>query len=205
MVFPYHPTRFVWTYTYGDWLKYPREADQIYQVWSLGSHRVLQWGDPEFVRRFAETTTFQDAVGFEICAPLAQKGYGNAPGAWRIFRDREREYFRWEFERYWSFFGLLGRLTYNPRSGDEFWIRELESRFQALANQALRGNSEQFLALANEKLATSRTEAAAELSERKQAIEAMLRPLSETLEKLNLRNNSDLTRFAIRRGLIDKY
>jgi hypothetical protein len=137
MVFPYHPTRFIWTYTYGDWLKYPREADQIYQVWSLGSHRVLQWGDPEFVRRFAETTTFQDAVGFEMCTPLAQKGFGNALGAWRIFRDKGREYYTWEFERYWSFFALLGRLTYNPQSGDEFWMREIENRFGREAAPAI--------------------------------------------------------------------
>jgi len=135
MVFPYHPARFIWTYSYGDWLKYPRNADQIYQVWSLGSHRVLLWGDPGFVRRFAPTTTFEDAVGFEICAPLAQKGYGNAPGAWRIFRDPAREYYRWEFERYWSFYQLFGRLTYNPDEGDTVWMQELGRRFGKAASE----------------------------------------------------------------------
>lgn len=129
MVFPYHPTKFVWTYSYGDWLKYPRNADQIYQVWSLGSHRLLLWGDPEFAKRFAPTTRFGEAVGFEICAPLSQKGFGNAPGAWRIFRDPSREYYRWEFERYWSYYQLLGRLTYNPARGHEFWTQELVRRF----------------------------------------------------------------------------
>ena len=133
MVFPYHPTRFTWSYSYGDWLKYPRKTDQIYQVWSLGSHRLLLWGDPEFVRRFAPTTVFEDAVGFEICAPLSQKGYLNAPGAWRIFRDKTREYYRWEFQRYWSFYRLFGRLTYNPAGGDEVWTRELRRRFGAQA------------------------------------------------------------------------
>lgn len=129
MVFPYHPARFIWTYTYGDWLRYPRKADQIYQVWSLGSHRLLLWGDPGFVRRFAPTTTFEDAVGFELCAPLCQKGYGNDPGIWRIFRHRDREFFQWEFQRYWSFYGLFGRLTYNPETADDFWTRELKRRF----------------------------------------------------------------------------
>lgn len=137
LMFPYHPTRFVWTYSYGDWLKYPRNADQIYQVWSLGSHRLLQWGDPEFIRRFAPTTTFQDAVGFEICAPLSQKGYGNAPGAWRIFRDQEREYYKWEFQRYWSFYRLFGRFTYNPATSDEVWTSELSQRFGAEASAAI--------------------------------------------------------------------
>lgn len=129
MIFPYHPASFVWTYSYGDWLRYPRDTDHIFQVWSLGSHRLLQWGDPEFVRRFAPTTTFQDAVGFEICAPIPQKGYGNAPGAWRIFRNKEHEYYKWEFQRYWSFYTLFGRLSYNPQTGGEFWTRELGRRF----------------------------------------------------------------------------
>lgn len=129
MVFPYHPAKFIWTYSYGDWLKYPRQAEQIYQVWSLGSHRLLTWGDPEYVERFAPTTTMGESAGFEICSPLPQKGFGNAPGAWRIFRDKEREYYRWEFERYWSTYLLFGRLTYNPDEGEAVWIGELGRRF----------------------------------------------------------------------------
>ena len=139
MVFPYHPTRIMWTYSYGDWLKYPQRYQNIYQVWSLGSHRVLLWGDPDYVRRFAPTTLFEDAVGFELCAPLSQKGYGNAPGDWRIFRDPAREYYRWEFERYWSTYSLFGRLTYDPSESDEIWLRELRSRFGPGAAPAVAG------------------------------------------------------------------
>lgn len=137
MVFPYHPTRIMWTYSYGDWLKYPQTYQNIYQVWTLGSHRLLLWGDPEYVRRFAPTTTFQNSVGFEICAPLSQKGYGNKPGSWRIFKDKEREYYNWEFERYWSFYRLFGRLTYNPQTGDEIWLREMSNRFGKAAVPAM--------------------------------------------------------------------
>lgn len=133
MVFPYHPTRIMWTYSYGDWLRYPRTYENIFQVWSLGSHRLFVWGDPEFVRRFAPTTTFQNAAGFEICAPLSQKGFGNPPGTWRIFKDPDREYYDWEFERYWSFYRLFGRLTYNPEASDEIWLRDLRRRFGDLA------------------------------------------------------------------------
>jgi hypothetical protein len=129
MFVPYHPTRIMWTYSYGDWLRYPQKLRTLYQVWSLGSHRLLLWGDPDYVRRFAPTTTFQNADGFEICAPLSQKGYGNTPGAWRIFRDKEQEHFRWEFERYWSYYALFGRLTYNPETSDKIWERQMRSRF----------------------------------------------------------------------------
>ncbi len=137
MVFPYHPTRIMWTYSYGDWLKYPQTYQNIYQVWTLGSHRLLLWGDPEYVRRFAPTTTFQNSVGFEICAPLSQKGYGNKPGNWRIFKDKEREYYNWEYERYWSFYKLFGRLTYNPKTGDEIWLRDISQRFGKAAVPAM--------------------------------------------------------------------
>jgi len=129
MVFPYHPTRIMWTYSYGDWLKYPRQYQNLFQVWSLGSHRLLLWGDPEYVRRFAPTTLFEDAIGFEIFAPLSQKGFGNPPGAWRIFRFKKREYYRWEYERYWSYYLLFGRLTYDPRESNEIWLREFRRRF----------------------------------------------------------------------------
>jgi hypothetical protein len=139
MVFPYHPTRIMWTYSYGDWLKYPQQWENLYQVWSLGSHRLLLWGDPEYVRRFAPTTTFQNARGFELCAPLSQKGYGNPPGGWRIFRDKNREHFRWEYERYWSYYSLFGRLTYNPNEGDEIWLREMRARFGKQAAPSVAG------------------------------------------------------------------
>lgn len=137
MILPYHPTRIMWTYSYGDWLKYPQKYQNLYHVWSLGSHRLFVWGDPEYVQRFAPTTLFQNATGFEICAPLSQKGYGNPPGAWRIFRDKEREYFRWEYERYWSYYTLFGRLTYNPETGDEVWLRNIRQRFGKKATPAV--------------------------------------------------------------------
>jgi hypothetical protein len=139
LMFPYHPTRIMHTYSYADWLKYPRKTDHIYQVWSLGSHRLLQWGDPEFVRRFAPTTTFGEAVGFEICAPLSQKGFGNNSGAFRIFEDKTREYYKWEFQKYWSYYQLFGRLTYNSTASDEFWTSELSRRFGPEAAKPIAG------------------------------------------------------------------
>jgi DNA recombination protein RmuC len=71
--------------------------------------------------------------------------------------------------------------------------QEFEKTFSALANEALRGNAEQFLTLATEKLAASRTEAVADLEKRKQAIEALLHPLGESLQRLD-RRAEDLER-----------
>ncbi|NLA59135.1 MAG: hypothetical protein GX855_09590, partial [Firmicutes bacterium] len=70
-----------------------------------------------------------DARGFEVNPPLAQKGYGNEPGYWRIMACRDLEYYRWEYERYWFYYLLFGRMSYNPETSPEVWRRELRSRF----------------------------------------------------------------------------
>ena len=53
--------------------------------------------------------------------PTPWKTPGHEPRAWRIFRDKEREFYTWEFERYWSFYRLYHSLS-DPRmptdSGD---------------------------------------------------------------------------------------
>ena len=65
--------------------------------------------------------------------------------------------------------------------------RGLESTFQSLAAAALKGTSEQFLALAAEKLEGSRAGARADLDERKTEIRNLLEPLKETLTRLERR------------------
>ena len=89
-------------------------------IWALGSHRLLLWGDPGFVRRAAGTFDLGGGSGFEIDAPLAQKGFGNRPGVWGVFTpsQKDRVFWRYEFERYWLFYLLWGRLTYDPTTPD---------------------------------------------------------------------------------------
>ena len=69
--------------------------------------------------------------------------------------------------------------------------RQLEDSFKALAASALKGSSEQFLSLAEQRLKASQTRAAADLEERRVAIEGMLKPLSEALDKLD-RTNTEM-------------
>ena len=63
--------------------------------------------------------------------------------------------------------------------------KELEATFQSLASKALKGTSEQFLTLAEQKFATSRVQAVADLEERKTAIATLLGPFRETLKNLD--------------------
>lgn len=63
--------------------------------------------------------------------------------------------------------------------------KELEDAFGRVAAAVLHDNTEQFLALARERLQTTRAEAASDLDERRAAIAALLQPLRDTLERLD--------------------
>ena len=86
-------------------------------LWSLGSQRLLLWGDPDFVRRAVATFTLSGSAGFEIDAPLEQK---------------ERT-----IDRHWLFYLLWGRLSYDPKAPDKIWVAELKRRFGAAAPDVL--------------------------------------------------------------------
>jgi hypothetical protein len=126
-------------YGYLDFLEKPRFYQFFWELWGLGSHRLLLWGNPDFVRRAVPTFRLSDSIGFEIDAPLAQKGYGNRPGVWGIFTvsQQQRVFWKWEFERYWLFYLLWGRLSYDPQTSDAVWMDEMRRRFGPAASDVL--------------------------------------------------------------------
>ena len=136
---PYQPAETWPGYSYIDFLRKPRPYDFYWEVWGLGSNRILLWGNPDFVRRMAPTFTLSGTSGFEIDPPLAQKGFGNRPGKWRVFADtqRDRVFWKHEFERYWLFYLLWGRLSYDPKTPDTAWTGELKRRFGSAAAHVL--------------------------------------------------------------------
>jgi hypothetical protein len=136
---PYQPAETYPGYSYLNFLEKPHSYQFYWELWGLGSHRLLLWGNPDFVRRATETFHLGDAIGFEIDPPLAQKGFGNRPGVWDIFTDanKDRMFWKWEFERYWLFYQLWGRLSYNPATPDSVWLDELTRRFGSAARDVL--------------------------------------------------------------------
>ncbi|HEU5315331.1 MAG TPA: hypothetical protein VFX49_04435, partial [Chloroflexota bacterium] len=157
---PYHATllqegdRYVKRHSYGDQLRYPggrqRPFDYLFQLWNLGTNRLLLWADPEWVRQFAAASTLGGAVGFEVCAPLSHKGFGQRGGVWRIFKDSSLDWYRWEQERYWPWYALFGRLGYSGDADPTAWRREWAARVgddaAPLVEQAL-GTASRFLPL----------------------------------------------------------
>jgi hypothetical protein len=111
---PYQPAETLPGSSYMNLLEKPRPYECL---WSLGSQRLLLWGDPDFVRRVVATFTLSGPAGFEIDAPLEQK---------------ERT-----FDRHWLFYLLWGRLSYDPKTPDRIWMAELKRRFGAAATDVL--------------------------------------------------------------------
>ena len=119
---------------YGMWdlLEKPRDCPLVYRLWSAGTQRVLLWGDPEWVKRFVVSCHF-GSIGFEVMAPLTNKGALAETGRWPIIEDRTYQPYDEEYQRYWMFYLLFGRLGYNPETPAEIWRRELRDRFAEAA------------------------------------------------------------------------
>jgi len=136
---PYQPAETYPGYSYQSFLEKPRPYQFYWEVWGLGSHRILLWGSPDFVRRAVPTFRLSGSVGFEIDAPPTQKGFGNRPGKWDVFTasQHDRVFWKWDFERYWLFYLLWGRLSYDPRAPDAIWMNEMRRRFGPAAEDVL--------------------------------------------------------------------
>ena len=82
MGLPFHPTHTNTEdqrnrrHSYADLLRYPQRYRVHWQLWSGGTTRLLLWGDPDYVRRFASTARLYDGDSFEINEMLATKMLG---------------------------------------------------------------------------------------------------------------------------------
>src|ERR1039457_229704 len=136
MGLPFHPThintqnQFDRRHSYADLLRYPQRYKMHWRLWNGGTARVLLWGDPDYARRFAESTRLYDGDGFEVNEPLCTKMEAQPHDAkpFDLLTPAHR-YYDYEFERYWHFFQVFGRLGYNPDTPPEVWQREFEKRF----------------------------------------------------------------------------
>ena len=144
MGLPFHPThinrqnQMDRRHSYADLLHYPQTYQMHWRLWNGGTARVLLWGDPDYARRFVETTHLYDGDGFEVNEPLATKMEGQ-PHDQKPFDllPPAHRYYDYEFERYWHFFQVFGRLGYNPATPAVVWQREFEKRFGSQAGPCI--------------------------------------------------------------------
>jgi hypothetical protein len=91
---------------------------------------VLLWGDPDYVRRFAASARLYDGNSFEVNEMVATKMLGEPHDVRpRDILNPTYRYYDYEFERYWHFYRLWGRLTYNPDTEPVVWERDFQLRF----------------------------------------------------------------------------
>ncbi|WP_097128659.1 hypothetical protein [Spirosoma fluviale] len=135
MGMPYHPTlvnpdKSPIRHSYAYLLRYPQKYKMNWQLWSGGTTRILLWGDPDYARRFAESTHLYEGDGFEINEPLATKMEAQPHDA-KPFEllNAPYRYYTYEFERYWHFFQVFGRIGYNPDTDPAVWNHEFDRRF----------------------------------------------------------------------------
>lgn len=136
MGLPFHPTHINRQnqhdrrHGYADLLRYPKRYNMHWRLWNGGTTRILLWGNPDYVRRFAESTHIYDGEGFEINEMLATKMEAQPHEAepFQLLNPPYR-FYQYEFERYWHFYQVFGRVSFNPNTSSEYWDREFKRRF----------------------------------------------------------------------------
>ncbi len=144
MGMPFHPThinkdnQFDRRHGYADMLRYPKQYGFKWRVWSGGTTRLFLWGDPDWVKTFSEGSHLYDAVGFEFNEPLYFKMNGsNHDSEVTNLLHPDNRYYDYEFERYWHYYQVMGRVSYNPETEEDIWEMEFNERFGKEAGQAI--------------------------------------------------------------------
>lgn len=138
MGLPYHPTHVNpgdqrnRRHGYADLLRYPQRYQIDWRLWNGGTARVLLWGDPEYVRRYSASTALYASPNWDVQEPLATKMEAQRPDMPTFdLMPAKYRYYDYEFERYWHFFQVWGRIGYNPDTPAEVWEHEFRRRFGA--------------------------------------------------------------------------
>ncbi len=146
MGMPFHPTHINRQnqrdrrHGYADLLRYPQRYRVHWRLWSGGAARLLLWADPEYVRRFAESARLYDGNSFDVNEMLATKMLGEPHDKPPLpVLNSAYRYYDYEFERYWHFYQVWGRVSYNPEVSPEIWEREFERRFGAAGRPLMSG------------------------------------------------------------------
>ncbi|MFC1763734.1 hypothetical protein ACFL6U_16875 [Planctomycetota bacterium] len=133
---PFHPThinkdnQLDRRHGYADLLRYPKRYGFKWRVWTGGTTRIFLWGDPDWVKLFAKGSHLYDAKGFEFNEPLYFKMNGSKHDAEvSDLLNPEHQYTTYEFERYWHYYQLMGRVSYNPATSSDLWEMEFSHRF----------------------------------------------------------------------------
>lgn len=138
MGMPFHPTHINRQnqrdrrHGYADLLRYPQRYRVHWRLWSGGTARLLLWGDPDYVRRFSQSARLYGGNSFDVNEMLATKMLGEPHDKPPLpVLNAQYRYYHYEFERYWHYYQVWGRVSYNPDTPPEVWESEFQKRFGA--------------------------------------------------------------------------
>jgi hypothetical protein len=110
-------------------------------LWHLRNDCIFQlrWGDPEFAGKTLANCGGTDSAGFVMGSEI------EIPGADRYHAAKTAAHRNWnfEFEKNWMRFAVWGRMGYDPKLPDAYWIDRFSERFGRAAGKDI------FLALKN--------------------------------------------------------
>ncbi len=137
---PFHPTHVNpedqsnRRHSYADLLVYPKKYEMDWELWTGGTSRILLWGDPGYVRRVVEAASLYGGNSFGVDEPMTTKMQAQPHDLkpFDLLKPSAR-YYDYEFERYWHFLQVFGRIGYNADASAEIWDREFVKRFGAAA------------------------------------------------------------------------
>jgi hypothetical protein len=116
--------------SYADLLEYPQTYYMNWTLWNGGTTRVLLWSDPDYARRLAASARLYDGQCLVVTEMEATKMLGAPHDAKPLdFLNSKYRAFDYEFERYWAFYRVFGRLSYNPETASDVWAHEYAERF----------------------------------------------------------------------------
>ena len=96
------------------------------------------WGDPDWVRLYAEGARIYESEGYEFNEPLYFKMNGSAhEKVVTPLINPEYQCYRYEFQRYWHFYQVMGRIGYNAQTPSDTWEMEFKQRFGVKAGPEL--------------------------------------------------------------------
>lgn len=124
---------------YADMLRYPQKFNMLWKLWNGGTNRAFLWGDADYVRRFAESSRLYGSSAYAVYEPFATKMEAQFHDVEPFeLLNPEYRYYDYEFERWWYFFALWGRVGYDPDASEDMWRMEFARRFGEPAGEALR-------------------------------------------------------------------
>lgn len=125
--------------SYGDFVPAGRDWRVTYRMWP-GTQRVLAWGDPALAAGYGQSGSFCGSDGIEWMEPLSFKGrQGSGITGGRTTYKLPDMATRYDWEKYLYQYRLWGRLTFNPDSDRDGWLRYLTTMCGDAAEAVERG------------------------------------------------------------------